>query len=306
MKYPAKKPPILQPGDTIGIAAPASPFDRKAFDLGVGLLESIGFQIRVPERVFKKEGYHAGSDDERAKLFMDLFHDDTIKAVFCARGGFGALKILPLLDFSAIRQHPKVLLGFSDITTLLVAIYQSCNMVVFHGPLVTSLPKGSDRTVAALTNAVSSSQPLVLTSPKSTVLNPGKASGIVMGGNLTTLVHLIGTPFEPRFEGCLLFLEERGEAPYRIDRMLTQLSLGGYLEGLSGIVLGSFENCGAEEDVNHIVKKAFKDSSIPILAGFDMGHGTENITLPVGLEAELDTEDESLRFKEAAVDDEAT
>jgi muramoyltetrapeptide carboxypeptidase len=297
MESSVVKPPILRPGDTIGIAAPASPFDRKAFEQGVGVLESLGFRVRIPEGIFRREGYHAGSDSERAALLMDLFDDDTIQAVFCARGGFGVLKILPLLDFAAIRRHPKVLVGFSDITTLLVAVHQACNMVAFHGPLVTSLAQGSDSTTTALTNAVSSLQPLVLIPSKPVVLNPGKASGIVMGGNLTTLVHLVGTPFEPRFDGRLLFLEDRGEAPYRIDRMLTHLS---------GIILGSFEDCGADDDVCQIVKTMFQDRGIPILAGFDMGHGTENITLPMGLEAELNTEDESLRFKEAAVKDGAT
>jgi muramoyltetrapeptide carboxypeptidase len=300
------KPPILRPGDTIGIAAPASPFDRDAFEKGVGVLESLGFQVKIPEGIFKREGYHAGSDDERAALLMDLFKDDTIRAVFCARGGFGALKILPLIDFGAICEHPKVLLGFSDITTLLVAVHQACNMVAFHGPLVTSLAQGSETTIKALTSAVSSVDPLVLAPSKPEVLHPGKASGIIIGGNLTTLIHLVGTPFEPRLNGCILFLEDRGEAPYRIDRMLTQLLLGGHLDGLSGIILGSFDDCGTDGDVCHIVKTMFRDKGIPILAGFDMGHGAENITLPIGLDAELDTEHGSLRIKEGAVKDSTT
>jgi muramoyltetrapeptide carboxypeptidase len=303
MEERATKPPILEPGDTIGIAAPASPFDRKAFEQGVRTLQSLGFQVSIPETIFKEVGYHAGSDTERAEQLMALFGDDSIKAIFCARGGFGAMKILPLLDFDLIRKHPKVLVGFSDITTLLVAIHRACNMVVFHGPLVTSLAETQGDTVSALTNAVSSSEPLVLKPSQPVILDPGETTGIVIGGNLTTLNHLVGTPFQPRFAGCLLFLEDRGEAPYRIDRMLTQLLLGGHLDGLAGVVLGSFDGCGEPREVHDIVKRIFEDKAIPILAGFNMGHGKENITLPIGLEAVLNTQDSTLRFEEAAVED---
>lgn len=232
---------------------------------------------------------------------MKLFADESVKAIFCARGGFGSMKLLPLLDFEAIRATPKILVGFSDITTLLAAIYQQCGIVTFHGPLVTSLGQGSEKTVSALVDAMSSYKPLVLTFSKSVVLHAGQASGPVIGGNLATLTHLMGTPYEPAFERHLLFLEERGEAPYRIDRMLTQLRLSGHLDGVAGVILGSFEGCGSLEDVYDIVKGAFRNTKIPILAGFDIGHGTENITVPVGLHADLDTDDASLRFREPAV-----
>jgi len=303
MKSPAIKPPILRPGDTIGIAAPASPFDREAFEKGVGTLESLGFNVRIPEEIFKREGYHAGSDAERAELLMELFGDDTVQAILCARGGFGSMKLLPLLDFETIKRHPKIFVGYSDITTLLLAIHQQCNMVTFHGPMVTSLADGSENTTAALTNAVSSLNPLVVTPSEPVIICPGKAAGVVTGGNLTTLIHLLGTPYEPDLEGRLLFLEDRGEAPYRIDRMLSQLHLGGHLDSVSGVALGCFEDCGAMEEVQYIVKTAFEDTQIPILGGFDMGHGKENTTLPIGLEADLDTQDGSLRFTEPAVQD---
>jgi muramoyltetrapeptide carboxypeptidase len=303
MSDPVIKPPVLRPGHTVGIAAPASPFDREAFEQGVRTLELLGFEVRIPEGIFRREGYHAGSDRERAELLMDLFSDDAIDAIFCARGGFGAMKILPLLDFQTIRRHPKVVVGYSDITTLLVAICQQCHMVAFHGPLVTTLGQGSEMTASALTDAVSSLAPLVLSPSRPVVLYPGKASGVVMGGNLTTLVHLLGTPYEPQLEGCILFVEDRGEASYRIDRMFSQLRLGGYLDGLSGVILGSFEDCGVAEELHEIVKKVFQDRPIPILAGFDMGHGKDNITLPVGLEADLDTQDRCLRYREPAVKD---
>jgi len=294
------KPRSLHPGDTIGIAAPASPFDRGDFEKGVSVIESMGYRTQIPENLFARDGYLAGSDRDRAALLMRLFEDESIKAVFCARGGFGSMRLLPLLDFDTISARPKIFLGYSDITTLLVAIYRKCGMVTFHGPLVTTLRHSSKETDSALMNALGSGEPLVFRPRKPAVLNPGKASGPILGGNLTNLCHLLGTPYEPSFDGRLLLLEDRGEAPYRIDRMLSQLHLGGHLDGISGVILGSFQECGPIEDVCKIVKEAFRGSNVPILAGFDIGHGLPNLTVPIGLEAELDTEECSLSFLEAA------
>jgi muramoyltetrapeptide carboxypeptidase len=206
VEKPVIKPQALRPGDTIGIAAPASPFDQIAFEGGISVLKSMGYQVKIPESIFRAQGYLAGSDAERAELLMNLFADESVKAIVCARGGFGSMKLLPLLDFEAILAKPKILVGFSDITTLLVAIYQQCGIVTFHGPLVTSLGKGSEKTVSALMDAISSYKPLVLTPSKSLVLNAGQASGPVIGGNLATLTHLMGTSYEPAFERHLLFL----------------------------------------------------------------------------------------------------
>ena len=301
MEKPVIKPQALRPGDTIAIAAPASPFDHKAFETGISVLKSMGYQVKIPDSIFRAQGYLAGSDAQRAELLMNLFADESVKAIVCARGGFGSMKLLPLLDFEVILAKPKILVGFSDVTTLLVSIYQQCGIVTFHGPLVTSLGKGTEKTVSALMDAISSHKALVLTPSKSVVLNAGQASGPVIGGNLATLTHLMGTPYEPAFERHLLFLEDRGEAPYRIDRMLSQLHLSGRLEGVAGVILGTFEGCGSLEDVYAIVKEVFRHTGIPVLAGFELGHGTENITVPVGLHAHLDTDDASLRFREPAV-----
>jgi muramoyltetrapeptide carboxypeptidase len=262
----------------------------------------MGYQVQVPEGLFVRNGYLAGSDTERAALFMRLLEDDSIHAIFCARGGFGSMRLLPLLDFDIICSRPKILVGFSDITALLVAIYNRCNTVTFHGPLVTTLGKGSEKTATALIDAIASSKPLALRPHKGVVVNAGKGTGPLLGGNLTSLCHLLGTPYEPRFAGHLLFLEDRGEAPYRIDRMLSQLRLGGHLEGVAGVVLGSFQDCGSLEDVYAIVKEAFSHTGVPVLAGFDFGHGTKNITLPIGLGAELNTEEGVLRLQEAATE----
>jgi muramoyltetrapeptide carboxypeptidase len=301
MEEPIIKPQPLRAGDTIGIAAPASPFDQKAFQGGIAVIKSMGYQVKIPDSIFKAQGYLAGSDAERAELLMNLFADESVKAILCARGGFGSMKLLPLLDFEAIRANVKILMGFSDITALLVAIFDSCRIVTFHGPLVTTLKRDGRKTCSAFVEAVSSGAPLVLTPRQPVVLSPGKASGILMGGNLTSLCHLLGTPYEPDFNGRLLFLEDRQEAPYRIDRMLSQLHLTGRLDGVGGVILGTFEACGTLEDVYAIVKEVFGFTGIPILAGFELGHGTDNLTVPIGLEAKMNTEDGSLRFREPAV-----
>jgi len=295
------KPRALRAGDIIGVAAPASPFDQQAFERGIAVLESMGYRVKIPENLFMRHGYLAGSDTDRAALLMNLFEDKSIKAIFCARGGFGSMKLLPLLDFEIICTRPKILLGFSDITALLVAVYNRCGMVTFHGPIVTGLKKDSDKTCSALVAAIGSTRPLALKPGKGVVLNPGQASGRLVGGNLTSLSHLMGTPYEPHFEGHLLFLEDRGEAPYRIDRMLSQLYLAGHLDGVAGVILGSFQDCGPLEDVHSVVKEAFRHTGVPILAGFEIGHGTDNLTVPIGLEADLDTQDCSLRLQESAI-----
>lgn len=304
MKQTLIKPQALRPGDIIGVAAPASPFDQQAFERGIAVLESMGYQVKIPENLFMRHGYLAGSDTDRAALLMNLFEDESIKAVFCARGGFGSMKLLPLLDFEMICARPKILLGFSDITALLVTIYNRCGMVTFHGPIVTSLKKDSDKTCSALVAAIGSSRPIVLKPGKAVILNPGQATGRLVGGNLTSLCHLMGTPYEPHFEGHLLFLEDRGEAPYRIDRMLSQLHLAGHLDGVAGVILGSFQDCGPLEDVHSVIKEAFRHTGVPILAGFEIGHGTDNLTVPIGLEASLDTQDCSLQLQGPAIREE--
>ncbi|OEU51943.1 MAG: hypothetical protein BA872_01120 [Desulfobacterales bacterium C00003060] len=300
MQHCLIKPPMLRPGDTIGIAAPASPFDQQAFEGGVAVLESMGYQVKVPANVFMRQGYLAGSDPERAGLLTKLFEDESVKAIFCARGGFGSIKLLPLLQFRTISAHPKILVGYSDITTLLVTIYAGCGLVTFHGPVLTELGKGPEKSRSALFDAIASTTTLGFMPSRAVSLHPGRAAGPLFGGNLTSLCHLMGTPFEPRFEGHIVFLEDRGEAPYRIDRMLSQLKLGGHLNGVVGVILGSFQDCGPLEQIHGIVKDAFRHTKCPILAGFDLGHGSENLTVPVGVKAVMDTETCSLQFLEPA------
>ena len=293
-------PPRLMPGDTVGIIAPAGPFDQGLFYKGIQVLKSMGFDVKVPEDLFLKTDYLAGSDTHRAQLLQRLFEDPTVKAVICARGGYGSMRILDLIDYAMIRSSSKVLIGFSDVSALLATIYSKSGLVTFHGPVVTTFSIIDQASIDAVGTAVSTNNPVVLVARNGAVISPGVATGPVLPGNLTTLCHLTGTPFQPLFKGHILLLEDTGEAPYRIDRMLTQLRLAGCLEGLEGLALGTFENCGRGEEIQKIVENIFEVDQIPILAGMDFGHGSRNITIPVGLTATLDAERQRLIYHRPA------
>lgn len=294
------RPPRLKPGDTIGIVAPAGPFDPEKFMKGKTVLESMGFQTFFDEGIFQKNGFLAGTDIQRADQVNRLFADPSVQAVVCARGGYGSMRILSLLDFEIIQTHSKIFLGFSDISALLSVLYDRCSLVTFHGPMVTTLAKATEKTLAALQTALTSPAVLELTPEKSKVIKPGVCSGLVAGGNLTTLCHMVGTPYAPNLKGKLLLLEDVGEMPYRIDRMLTQMKLAGCFNGIAGLILGAFKKCGQLNEIVDIFDNIFEDTDIPILAGFDMGHGEHNLTVPLGLDATLDTDKKRLLFHEPA------
>jgi muramoyltetrapeptide carboxypeptidase len=290
-------PTRLKPGDRVGIVAPASPFSKKAFFKGVRVLESLGYEVYIPGGLFSRKGYLAGSDSHRACLVNSLFQDSAINAIACARGGFGSLRMLSMLDFKAIRKNPKIFIGFSDITAILWALYTRCGLVTFHGPVLTALGDATGKSQRAMFSAFSTDAKIRITSKKKgSLLKPGSAIGPVAGGNLTTLCHLLGTPFEPAFKDHILFLEETGEASYRIDRMLSQMKLAGCFRSLAGLVLGVFKNCGRLSTVYKIVEDIFYDQNVPILAGFEIGHVRNNITVPVGLEGTLDGNRQQLEF----------
>lgn len=302
MKNKILAPEKLKPGDTIGIAAPASPFDSKQFSRGIDALESMGFNVYIPEGIFSRNGYLAGTDGQRASILNNLFSRKDIKAVLCARGGFGSLKILPLLDYENISDNPKIFLGYSDVTSVLSALFKKCRLISFHGPMVAELGSASQRTRDAMFSALTSRSDFEISPKKGASLKPGKGSGILVGGNLSTLCHLTGTSYFPDVKGGILFIEERGEATYRIDRMLTHMNMAGCFNGISGLLLGSFTDCGPVKGINKIVTGMFEKIDIPILAGFEAGHGKENITIPFGLKAILDADSKLLSFRWPPVD----
>jgi muramoyltetrapeptide carboxypeptidase len=290
-------PMRLKPGDCIGIVAPASPFKKTDFYDGIGILVDMGFQVKFPEGIFARSGYLAGSDVDRAAQVNRAFEDTEVHAIVCARGGYGSMQILPYLNYDAIRRHPKLLMGFSDITALLCALYHLSGLVSCHGPVVTTLKSAGSKTLSSVFDMLTLNELPALQLEKGIVLSPGKASGPVICGNLTTLCHLVGTPFQPKLGGCILILEDTGEKPYRIDRMLTQMKLAGVFSGLLGLGIGSFENCGQADELFEIFARIFIPIRIPILAGFGIGHGAENFAVPFGFEAVLDADRHMLIYR---------
>lgn len=294
-------PARLCPGDTVAVIAPSSPFDPAKFHKGIAVLADMGLRPVFSAQVFEKKEYLAGSDTHRARLIHESFTDPDVKGIFCARGGYGALRLLPLIDFGVVSAHPKIFIGCSDISVLLNIFYAQCGLVTFHGPMMESLGMATQATRQALADALFSDNPIIVASEHPVTINAGLSSGIVSGGNLTTLCHLMGTPYQPDFSGHILMLEDVGEQPYRIDRMLTHIRLAGCFEGLAGLVLGSFKNCGEMDQVYRIFEELFADDAIPILAGFDMGHEEPNLTIPLGLPATLDADNGRLSYHVPAV-----
>lgn len=293
-------PESLRPGDAIGIAAPAGSFDADQFRRGIKVIEALGFKTVIPGGLFEQRRYLAGSDEHRAGILNGLFADNAVKAIMCARGGFGSLKLLSLLDYAAIRNNPKIFAGFSDITALLSVIGEKTGLVTFHAPVITSLADAGEKTTAALASAFMSVEAIEITIEAGAIIAPGLASGAVRGGNLAALCQLVGTPYQPNFRESILLLEDVNEPAYRIDRMLSQMRLAGCLEGVAGILLGRFDRCGDIQEIYDVIRDGFTDS-IPILAGLPVGHNGENLPLPLGLTATLDADRARLRYHSPAV-----
>jgi muramoyltetrapeptide carboxypeptidase len=292
-----KIPQPLNKGDTIGILAPASPFDMAKLERGIAILRSMGFKTVFPKELIHADGYLSAPDSIRAEHIHRYFSDQTIRAIVCARGGYGSIRILPLLDYDLISKNPKIFVGFSDVSLLLAAFYKKTGLVTYHGPMACTLPTTDPVSRESFVKVLTSVRPPAISLGECPVISHGKAAGPLIGGNLTILCHLMGTPYQPETKGHILFLEDRGEALYRIDRMFTHLRLAGVLDGIKGLILGAFEGCGAYEAVMGIVDEICGGGKIPVISGFGSGHGKRNLTLPVGLPAVLDTEKRSLVFK---------
>jgi muramoyltetrapeptide carboxypeptidase len=290
------KPQRLRTGDRIGIVAPASPFRREEFDKGVAEIQQLGFVPVFDESVFARHaGYLSGVGSLRARAFVDAWHDDSIRALIAVRGGYGSVHLLPFLDQHDLRRTPKPFIGYSDLTTILAYLTLRCGIVSFHGPMLDRrLGRGADgydrnTFVDALTN----SEPLgELPAPGLEILQQGEASGLLLGGTLSQLAASLGTPYAfnpPR--GHVLFLEDVGERPFRLDRMLTQLGLAGVLARASALVFGEFRDCdepGGEPSARATIAGLTKDFAGPVVYGFPSGHTSGPlVTLPLGVRARV-------------------
>jgi muramoyltetrapeptide carboxypeptidase len=285
------KPRALRPGDRIAVVAPASPFTREEFDAGVAEIQALGFEPVFDDRVFARRGYVAGEPSVRAAALHDAWGDPSIAALVGVRGGYGSAQILPLLDRDLVRRVRKVFIGYSDLTSMLVFLTGECQLVAFHGPMLAGrLGKGEagyDR--ASFLACVTRSQaPGEFRPPGLEALRPGEASGPILGGTLSQLVASLGTPFafSPP-ENFVLFLDEVGERPYRIDRMFTQLRLAGIVARASAIVFGELPGCdepAGEPSARAVAADLVRDFPGPVLAGFPSGHTTGPAwTLPFGV-----------------------
>jgi muramoyltetrapeptide carboxypeptidase len=312
------KPPRLKEGSLIGLAAPASsPNDPSSLQRGQRTLQQLGFRVKLGRHLLDSRGYLAGPDEARAEDLNELFADPEVEAVFSIRGGYGAARLLPLVDLTLLADHPKVFLGYSDITALQLAIHREIGLVTFYGPMVTTDMAGDfsgedrDRLLQVITQArppkpidtaAGGEDPLVV--------RPGRAEGVLVGGCLSVLVSQLGTPYMPDLDGAILFLEDIGEEPYRLDRYLTQLRLSGKLDRVAGLALGEFVDCEPRKErssfptslrLQEVFQDLLGDIGVPVLAGLGFGHGQRKATLPLGVRAAIDTTKGLLEILEPAV-----
>ncbi|NDY71583.1 LD-carboxypeptidase [Desulfobacter hydrogenophilus] len=285
----------LKPKDVIGVAAPSARFDTQAFQEGVLCLESMGFEVHIPNGITSRYRYLAGTDQQRADVLNSLFADPGIKGIIAARGGFGAMRLLPLLDWDVIAGNPKLFMGFSDPTALISALVCKAGICALHGPNLVSLGRADEKTLDSFAKTVAG-RFIHIDLPSDQVVAGGRATGRLLGGNLATLVHMIGTAYQPDFTGSILFIEDVGEPAYKIDRMLSQMKMAGVLEGLRGVVTGSFEYCNDEAYIPQIIQEVFCDANIPICMGIDVGHGAVNLSLPMGGRVILDADRACLQW----------
>lgn len=295
------KPKALKKGDTIGIIAPSSPEDKEKLHDSTKILEGLGFKVVHGRSCYENYGYLAGDDELRAFDINTMFRNPKIDAIFCMRGGYGSIRILDLIDYNVIHKNPKIFMGYSDITALHIAIVQKTNLVTFHGPMLTSdflSPGFESYTKASMLKALTRPIPLgKIESPieetKSTMLKPGNAQGEIIGGNLSLLVSTLGTPYEIDTRGKILLIEETGEEPYKIDRMLTQLRLSGKLYDVEGIALCQFTNCEPSDStksfsLDEMFKEVFSFFKKPIIKNVYTGHGESMATIPLGVLGKID------------------
>lgn len=309
-------PRALRPGDRIGIVAPAGVVSREALERGLAEVRSWGLDPVLGDHVFDQRGYLAGDDAARAADLNRFFRDPSIAGILCARGGYGSLRILPLIDMDAVRRHPKVFVGFSDITTLHLAFWKEAGLVTFHGPMgEVHDPSGQmpPYNAACLKAAIFGQAfpgpvpwPDAPDAPEPVTVVPGTARGRLIGGNLELVSRLSGTPWHPDTRGSILVLEEVDEEPYRCDRMLTHLRLAGVLDGVAGVLFGHSPTCERPRTdrpslhLLEVLHDHLAPLGVPVLYGFPCGHSRYRTTLPLGVQAELDATAGTLTILEAA------
>jgi muramoyltetrapeptide carboxypeptidase len=305
--FPQGIPAPLKPGAVIGIIAPAGQIrELEGFQAGVQILGEMGFEARFPRELWAGQGYLADSDLNRAEELNRMWADPQISALLCLRGGYGCLRMAGRIDLTQVRNQPKFLIGFSDITVLHTHLFQQAGLVSLHGPTLSTLATTDKESLERFHQCLTSNWRVPLQIKGVEILRGGdEIKGRLVGGNLSTLLTLLATPFEPDYTGRILFLEDVGEPLYRIDRMLTQLWLAGRLQKPAGIILGDFSltrEMETNEKVRHHeaiwdrVLQLTAATGIPVWGGFPFGHGPANLTLPHGAETIMDSRNGKLFF----------
>ncbi len=308
-------PHRLKKGDLIGLVTPGSSVTQEQLSDCISKLEELGFRTTYNDSVLSEYGYFAGKDQERADELMEMFTREDVNGIWCVRGGYGSIRILDLLDYDQIRKHPKVFIGYSDITALLTSIYQETGLVTFHGPVGTSdFNSFSVKSMKKVLLDPKGEYKYPYKREKSTRNNPefdrytlagGTAEGVLIGGNISVLDSIIGTRFEPDFENKIVYLEDIGEKTYRVDKMVFHLLSGTNLKQAAGIVMGVFAECNINEEPRLSLKVALDDLllplGIPVSYGLSFGHIKRMITIPTGIRAAMDADKNNFRLLEVAV-----
>lgn len=301
------KPQAIPKNGTVQLITPASALSRSAFEKMLENIEQMGFKAKYSDNLKVRSGFLSGTDQQRVQDLHAAFTDDTVDGIICGRGGYGSGRLLPLIDFDLIRNNPKVLVGFSDITAVLMGMYQKSGLVGFHGPVGAS--GYNDFTMDYLIDTVVKGKKVKIQTDEDALFG-GECEGKLIGGNLSLLVSQIGTPYDVDYSGHILFIEEIGESTYRVDRMLTQLLNAGKLDGVKGIALGYFTNCDAQKDdpyfefsisLDEVFKERLGSLGVPVAKGFPVGHEAHNATLPIGINARMDADKGEIKVLESPV-----
>jgi muramoyltetrapeptide carboxypeptidase len=305
-----RKPKALQPGDLVQIVAPASNLKPDYLARGVAELTNLGFRVKYDPAILEKDRYTAGTDERRRRELMDAFTDTEVKAVWAARGGYGVMRLLGMLDEDALRAHPKIFIGYSDMTALHLYLYQRFGWVTFHGPMAAKDLAGGESHYdrATLLSALTKPQPMgEIIGVGTEMLHCGASvSGRLLGGCLSLLAAMMGTPDELDTRDAILFLEDTATRPFQLDRMLQQLKLAGKFDNVQAIIFGEMSNCVQHVEQGYLLQEVLTeltaDLHIPVLFGLRSGHSeVGNLTLPLGVMATLDAERGELIITEAAV-----
>jgi muramoyltetrapeptide carboxypeptidase len=301
------RPRALSSGELVALVSPSGPVPAERVDAAVGVLTGWGLRTRLGEHALARHGYLAGTDAQRLADLNGALADPRVRAVLCLRGGYGMQRIIDGIDMAAVRRDAKLIMGFSDITALHLALWEGARLATVHGPVAAQFDKGAQSLTALGAKLVlMSANPVTVTADaaESTyrVHVAGRAEGVLLGGNLSMLASTIGTAHQPDLKGAILLVEEVGEAPYRIDRMVTQLLRSGAIDGVAGIAVGQFTDCadGWKTTAEDVLEELLAPLGVPVLGGLPIGHGDQHVAVGVGVPAVLDADARTLSVEPVA------